>query len=221
MIKHLVLTFACLCAAASTLTGCAPLVVGGATVAGGKAVATMIDRRSTGAVVNDGVLEKRVGWEIDQALGDIDSHITVTTYNGRVLLTGEVATAEGKKIASETAKSSLDVASVVNELAVRPNQGLFDRMADSRLATTVRARIVATDEVYLSQMKVVVDRGIVYLMGIVTPQENTIAMTEAARTSKVQRVISVCEVMSAERIKQRLRDLQRERQEQEQAQSQK
>ena len=106
MIKHLFLTFACICAAASTLTGCAPLVVGGATVAGGKAVATMIDRRSTGAVVNDGVLEKRVGWEISQALGDIDSHITVTAYNGRVLLTGEVATAEGKKIATETAKSS-------------------------------------------------------------------------------------------------------------------
>ena len=66
------------------------------------------------------------------------------------------------------------------------------------------------DNVYLSQMKVVVERGIVYIMGIVTPQENTIAMTVAARTSGVVRVISVCDVMSAERIKARLKNINQE-----------
>lgn len=50
-------------------TGCAPMIVGGAAVATGATVSTMVDRRSAGAVVNDSVLEKRVGWEISQELG--------------------------------------------------------------------------------------------------------------------------------------------------------
>ena len=83
-------------------------------------------------------------------------------------------------------------------------------MSDSKLATTVRSRMVMEDNVYLSQMKVIVERGIVYIMGIVTPQENTIAMTVAARTSGVVRVISVCDVMSAERIKARLKNINQE-----------
>ncbi len=208
--KKILLTAACVSGLASVLSGCAPMIVGGAAVATGATVSTMVDRRSAGAVVNDTVLEKRIGWEISQAIGkDVDSHITVTAYNGKVLLSGEIQTAQAKKIAGQTAKSSLDVASVVNELAVRENAGMMQRMSDSSLATKVRSRLLTTDNVYLSQMKVVVDRGIVYLMGLVTPQENSLALVTVARTSGVMRVISVCEIMSAERIQQRLRDLQR------------
>lgn len=192
-------------------SGCAPLIVGGAAVTARATVSTMTDRRSAGAVVNDTVLEKRVAWEISQALGkSIDSHITVTAYNGKVLLTGEVASEQGREIAQRTASQSLDVASVVNELAVLENAGMMQRMSDSSLATKVRSRLVGTEDVYLSQMKVVVERGVVYLMGIVTPQENDLALAVAARTSGVMKVISVCDVMSAERIAQRLRDIQAE-----------
>ena len=56
-------------------------------------------------------------------------------------------------------------------------------------------------------MKVTVDRGIVYLMGLVTPEENRLACETAAKMQGVQRVISVCEVLSAEQIKQRIRDM--------------
>ncbi len=207
--KKLLITAASLGVVAFFQTGCAPMIVGGAAVATGATVSTMVDRRSAGAVVNDSVLEKRVGWEISQELGkkNIDSHITVTAYNGKVLLTGEIQTAEGKGIASQVAKTSLDVLSVINELAVRENVGMMQRMSDSSLATKVRSRLVMTENVYLGQMKVVVDRGIVYLMGLVTPQENSLALVTAARTKGVARVISVCEIMSAERIQQRLRNL--------------
>ncbi len=198
-------------AAVLVASGCAPLVVGGAAVTAGATVSTITDRRSAGAVVNDAVLEKRVAWEIDQAVGhDVDSHITVTAYNGKLLLSGEIATEQAKATAGATAARSLDVASVVNELAVMESVGLFQRMSDSSLATKVRSLLMTTKEVYLSQMKVVVERGIVYLMGIVTPQENALALDVAAHTSGVARVISVCDIMSAERIAQRMRDIERE-----------
>jgi osmotically-inducible protein OsmY len=207
MRKTLLLT-ALLAAMGSMVTGCAPLIFGGAVAATGTAVSTATDRRSTGSVVNDEVLEKRIPWEISQKLGETPSHITATSYNGKVLLTGEVPTESARAIASEVAKTSLDVGEVINELAVQENVGAMQRLSDSTLATKVRSRIIATENVYLNQMKVTVDCGIVYLMGLVTPEENKIACETAAKTSGVVRVISVCEVMNAEQIKQRMRDMQ-------------
>lgn len=199
----------CVAALIALTSGCAPLVVGGAAVATGATVSTLTDRRSAGAVVNDEVLEKRINWEISQTLGkNIDSHITVTAYNGKVLLTGEVATEQGRQIAVQTAERSLDVASVINELAVMENAGIGQRLSDSSLATKVRSRLVTTENVYLSQMKVVVERGVVYLMGIVTPQENELALKVASRVGGAAKVISYCDIMSAERIAQRMRDIQ-------------
>ncbi|MBQ9239839.1 MAG: BON domain-containing protein [Duodenibacillus sp.] len=196
-----------LAAIGSMVSGCAPIILGGAVAATGTAVSTATDRRSTGSVVNDEVLEKRIPWEISQKLGDTPSHITATAYNGKVLLTGEVPTESARAVASEVAKTSLDVGEVINELAIQENVGAMQRLSDSTLATKVRSRLIATENVYLNQMKVTVDRGIVYLMGLVTPEENKIACETAAKTSGVQRVISVCEVLSAEQIKQRMKEL--------------
>lgn len=215
MFKRTLCILSCAAAMTTAMVGCAPLVVGGMAVATGATVSTINDRRSAGAIVNDGVIEKRLSYEITQALkeqlGDEpEGRITVTAYNGKVLLTGEIETLKAKRIVTETVQKSLDVRSVVNELAVQPTISWTQRMSDSKLATTVRSRMVMEDNVYLSQMKVIVERGIVYIMGIVTPQENTIAMNVAARTSGVARVISVCEVMSAERIMERLKNINQE-----------
>ena len=212
MFKRTLCILSCAAAMTTAMVGCAPLVVGGVAVATGAPVSTINDRRSAGAIVNDGVIEKRLSYEITQALkeqlGDEpEGRITVTAYNGKVLLTGEIETLKAKRIVTETVQKSLDVRSVVNELAVQPTISWTQRMSDS---TTVRSRMVMEDNVYLSQMKVIVERGIVYIMGIVTPQENTIAMNVAARTSGVARVISVCEVMSAERIMERLKNINQE-----------
>ena len=86
--------------------------------------------------------------------------------------------------------------------------GIGQRLSDSSLATKVRSRLVTTENVYLSQMKVVVERGVVYLMGIVTPQENELALKVASRVGGAAKVISYCDIMSAERIAQRMRDIQ-------------
>ena len=120
------------------LAGCAPVMVGGV-VAGSASVVT--DRRSTGSQVSDNVLERRVAWEITQHIPMADQHITVTSYNGKVLLTGEVRTEQQKETAGTIAKASLDVTSVVNELAVQTPVEISQRLKDSTLATSVRSRI--------------------------------------------------------------------------------
>ena len=82
------------------------------------------------------------------------------------------------------------------------------RLADSMLATKVRSTIIATKQISLNQMKVTVERGIVYLMGIVTAAEAETASRTAAEVSGVQQVVACFSVESEEQVRQRLKDLQ-------------
>lgn len=189
---------------AASLSACVPIVAG-SMVAGTATVAT--DRRTTGTQMNDEVKESRVAWEISQKVPAEDSHITVTCYNGKVLLTGEVRTAQEKASAESIARASIEVEDVVNELAVREPVSVSQRLSDSSLATAVRSRIIGTKGAKLNQMKVVADRGIVYLMGLVTEAEGTAAANAAAQTKGVARVVKVFEYQTAEEIEKRMETL--------------
>ena len=159
------------------LSGCAPILIGGAAVTS----ATLItDRRTTGSIVDDEVLEKRVRYEIGEVIGHEKHHVVVTSYEGKVLLTGEVLTAADRQKAQDTAVKSVGVHSVINELAVMTPATVGAVLSDSMLATKVRSSIIGTKKISLNQMKVDVQRGIVYLMGIVTIDEARTATKVAA-----------------------------------------
>lgn len=192
-------------AVSGLLSGCAPILVGGAAIT---SATVMTDRRSTGSIVNDEVLEKRVAYEIQQAIGYERHHISVTSYDGKVLLSGEVASEQEKMVAQRVASQSVDVASVLNELAVMDPSSVPTRISDSMLATKVRSTIIATKQISLNQMKVTVERGIVYLMGIITAVEADTASRTAAEVSGVQQVVACFSVESEEQVRQRLKDLQ-------------
>ncbi len=188
------------------VSGCTAVAIGGATYATTTAVGTIVDRRTTGTIVDDKLLEKKISYEIDQKLGkDVDSHITVTAYNRRVLLTGEIASESAKALASKVAASNTDVREVINELRVQKNASVFERMSDSTIATKVRAKIIGNQNVELNQMKVAVDRGIVYLIGMLTAQENKRVCQIAAQTSGVTRVVSCVEIVTEKEIQERMR----------------
>ena len=188
------------------LSGCvaAPLIVVGAAVT----TATVVtDRRSTGTIVSDEVIEKRVSYEIDQALGKSKRHITVTSYEGRVLLSGEVATLNDRQVAQQVASVSLDVREVINELAVMDPSSMTTRLSDSMLATKVRSAIIGNSRISLNQMKVTVDRGIVYLMGLVTREEAKLAAQTAAEVSGVQKIVTCFTVESPEEVARRMQNV--------------
>lgn len=192
------------------LSGCvAPVLVGGAAVT----TATVVtDRRTAGAIVSDEVIEQTVYYDIKKAFSeqqDKNSHISVTSYDGKVLLSGEVPNYATKELAGRTARGSTDVASVVNELAVMPTTSATQRLSDSLLATKVRTALIGTKQVSLNQMKVTVDRGIVYLMGIVTEQESRIAAKRVSEVSGVVRVVKLFSVESEAEVARRLRNVKR------------
>jgi osmotically-inducible protein OsmY len=185
----------------TVLPACAPLLVGGA-AAGTALVAT--DRRTSGAIVQDQTNEARITYEFLQRIKVAGTHFTVTSYDGKVLLTGEVPAEVVKEDAGRIAAGVLGVRTVVNELAVMPASSLIERSNDLLLAAKVNAELINKQNVPYSAVKVVVERGIVYLMGIVTETEANATAAVASRVSGVKSVVKVFEIESAAEIRRRL-----------------
>ena len=174
-------------AAASLLQGCAPAIVAGA------AGATMmaVDRRSTGVQVDDSAIEFKVESEAGTRWGN-DIHLNVTSYNGYVLLTGEAPSAEVKsEIVRITRASSVGVRNVYDEMVIGPVTDLGARSNDSYITSKVKARMLDSDAVKTIYVKVVTERSVVYLMGIVSRQEGDAAAQVAATTEGVARVVKL------------------------------
>ena len=89
---------------ATLLSGCAPMLVGGAAV-GGAMVAT--DRRSAGIQLEDEGLELKVRQRIRTIAGE-RSHVSINSYNRQVLLTGEVFNEADKAAIEQAAVASED-----------------------------------------------------------------------------------------------------------------
>ena len=178
-------------ASALLLPGCAPLVVGAA-VGGTVMVAT--DRRTTGTQVDDEVIEDKASYTIRERFKG-DFHVNVTSYNGIVLITGEVPAEAARADVAQVVLSTPKVRAVQNELAVGPVTDLNSRSNDSLITSKVKTRFVEANKFQINHVKVVTERGIVYLMGLVRRDEGDAAANIAATTSGVQRVVKVFEYL--------------------------
>jgi osmotically-inducible protein OsmY len=120
----------------------------------------------------------------------------VTSYNGIVLLTGEVATEGSKNDVAQLVRSMPKVRVVQNELVVGATSTLSARTNDTFITSKVKARFVEARNFQINHVKVVTERRVVYLMGIVRHDEGDAAAQTARTTSGVERVVKVFEYLS-------------------------
>ncbi len=186
-------------AAALSLSACAPLVLG--TAVGGAFVAT--DRRTSGMQLEDQGIKIKAANRIREVLKD-RGNVNVNAYNRKVLLTGEVPTEADRAAAAAAAAQTENVAGVVNELAVGFNSTLSSRSNDVLVATKVRATLVDARDLMSNAFDVVVERGEVYLMGMVTEREANRAAELVSTISGVRRVVKVFEIISEEELARKL-----------------
>lgn len=194
-LQSLVFSGAVLAVAMSGLSGCAPLVLGGAVMTGSVA----IDRRTTGTQVEDEAIELKVANAINRELGDF-VHLNVTSYNRKVLLTGEIRSAAEKERAEKLANSQENVVAVVNDLAVIQASSLTQRAKDTVTTSQVKAAFLDAKDLQVNAIKVVTERGVVYLMGRVTEREAKRASDVARGIGGVARVVRVFDVISEEEL---------------------
>lgn len=178
-------------AISGVLGGCVA-AVGGA-VAGGAMMA--VDRRTTGAQVDDQTIELRASNAVTAAIGT-RGNVSATSYNRVVLLTGQVPTeADRAQVEAVVAKVE-NVRAVVNELAVGPNSSLTQQSSDTLVTGKVKAAFIDAKELQMASIKVVTERGVVYLMGRVTDTEANIAAHVARSVGGVQKVVKVFEIIT-------------------------
>ncbi len=176
-------------AVAIVLTGCVPAVIA---VGAGGAALVATDRRTTGAQVDDEGIELKIVNQATAQFGD-RIHLNVTSFNGMGLLTAEVPDQGVWASLGNIAKNTEKVRTVHNEMVVAPVSPMGTRTNDSYITSKVKARFIEASKFPPNAVKVVTERGVVYLMGIVSRGEGTAAGEIAAGTEGVARVVKVFE----------------------------
>jgi osmotically-inducible protein OsmY len=174
---------------AAALQACAEALIVGGVTAG---VMMAADRRQTEVMFSDQRIEFGAGSRIDDALKG-QGHINVTSYNYTVLLTGEVPTAQAKADAEKAALEVQNVKTVVNELQIAGTSSAASRSNDAYITSKVKSNFLGNEKFKPTDIKVVTEASVVYLLGLVTREEADAATEIARGTGGVQKVVRVFE----------------------------
>lgn len=176
---------------ASQLSACGVIAVTGVA-----ATATvMADRRTPGVQAIDKGIELQASGAFDQKFGD-NAHINVTSFNQKVLLTGEAKTAAIKGDAESYAKGMKNVRSVFNELIIGPNSTYTTRANDAYLESKIKTQMIFTQQLPSNSMVITAEGSSIYLIGILTQSEADLAKKIASNTNGVKDVYAYFDIIS-------------------------
>lgn len=152
------------------------------------------EERSFGAYFDDEWIETKALVNIDKADPELaQAHIIVVSYNGVVLLAGQAPSEQLRQLAAETVAKIKKVRRVHNELTLAGNTSMMARSNDGWITTKVKSKLLANSEIAGSQIKVVTENGVVYLMGLISRDAADRATEVARGTAGVQKVVRIFE----------------------------
>ena len=170
------------------LAGCAIAAGGGSAAAG----YSTLDRRTTGTIIEDQAIEIKAYRAIaaDKEL-DEQTHINITSYNTAVLVTGESPVDEMRQKIVSIVSAVDKVKHVYNEITIAAPSSMVSRSSDVYITTKVKTKLFADKILSGLVIKVNTEKGVVYLMGIVSQKEAEIATNIARETGGVQKVVKL------------------------------
>jgi len=173
------------------LSGCAAAVVGAAGAAGATATVAH-DRRTTGTFIEDQSIELKAvkSFFVDKEIND-SSHINVTSYNTVVLITGETPSEDIRDRIVNIVRNIPKVTHVYDELTIAAPSSWTSRGSDTLITSKVKTRLLTLNNFDGTRIKVVTEKGVVYLMGLVTRAESDIATGEAQQSGGVQKIVKL------------------------------
>jgi osmotically-inducible protein OsmY len=176
----------------SLLHACAVAVGTGVAVG----ASTAIDKRTTGTVIEDQTIEMKSSqaFRADPEIRD-QAHWNVTSYNTKVLLSGEAINDNLRRRMEEIVRNIPKVTEVFNELTVAAPSSMMSRSSDTVITTKVKSLLLADKETKGLSVKVVTEKGVVYLMGLVSRQQADRATEITRQTGGVQKVVKLFEYL--------------------------
>ena len=154
--------------------------------------------RTTGAMIEDEIIETKVAVNMrSQEPAFKKSNFSVISHNAVVLLVGQVDSDFLQARATEIAsKASAKIKRIHNELEIAGKTSFLSQTNDAWIATKIRTLMLTDNDVPASQVKVVTENGVVYLMGLVSQPEGNSAANLARNVSGVAKVVKVFEYIN-------------------------
>ncbi len=173
------------------LSGCAAAVIG-AGAAAGTTAAVAHDRRTTGTFIEDQSIELKAAKSFysDKEIYD-SSHLNVTSYNLVVLITGETPSEDIRNRIVNIVREISKFTQVYDELTIAAPSSWTSRTSDSLITSKVKTKLLTLDNFDGIRVKVVTEKGVVYLMGLLTRAESDVATKVAQETGGVQKVVKL------------------------------
>lgn len=181
---------------APALSGCVAAVATGATAG----TLSVMDRRSFGTQTDDEGIEWKILGNLMNKYGD-KVHVNQTSYNRKVLLTGEAPDEQTKGEIERLVRGVGGVQEVWNELQLAPPSSYQNRSNDAYITSKVKGRFVDANKFRANLVKVVTEAGTVHLLGLVTRGEADAAIEIARTTSGVKKVVNLMEVIGSDKAK--------------------
>ena len=182
---------------ATQLAGCFPVIAG----AMGTGVAMATDRRPAATQTVDRGLQLEAENTINSRYSG-QARVSVTAFNRKVLLTGEASNDNVKQQIEQYVRGLPNARVVINELEIVNSPGFMTQSQDAYLTSKVKTLMVTADGVPANSIKVTTEKGVVYMLGVVTNGEGDKATEVARNASGVQKVVKVFDYVSeAERAR--------------------
>ena len=157
--------------------------------------------RTLGQQMTDEGIETKAKVNITAASeGYNEAHLSVVSYNGFVLLVGQVPSGELKSLATDVVRKIEDVRRIYNELEIGKATGAGTRTNDTWITTQVKSKLLTSSDTPGRRVKVVTENSVVYLMGLLTEAEADRVALEAAEVSGAERVVQLFELIPAPAI---------------------
>lgn len=171
------------------LNGCATLMA----PMSSEPVDRNLGKRTFGAVIEDQAIETKTRVNLKRAGAPLsEQRIIVVSFNGHVLLAGQVRSEAMKKQAEEITSAIRHVDQIHNELSVVGAGSTLARINDAWLTSKIKTRLMFS-EAPARRTKVVTENGVVYLMGLLTRSEADSAVAQAQKTYGVQKIVKIIE----------------------------
>ncbi len=164
-----------------TMTGCLNVATTGAQA--------VYNHHSLQKTINDQYISMQAYQGLVKTHNFTNTNVAISTYEGDVLLAGQVPEAWQKREAEQIIKKIPGVVNVYNQIEVASPSSALTRISDAWITTKIKSRLMASDDVDVTQVKVVTENGIVYLMGVLKPEEARAATDIARTTMGVQSVV--------------------------------
>ena len=182
-----------LCAASALLSGCGTIM----SSAGAGPIEEDPGERTFAQQMTDESIETKALVNINAADEAYDqAHLSVVSYNGFLLLVGQVPSETLKALATDVTRDLEAVRRIYNELEVGPETSAGTRTNDTWITTQVKSKLLASSDTPGRRVKVVTENAVVYLMGLLTAAEADRSALEAAEVKSVTRVVQLFEIIT-------------------------